>query len=37
LRAVATSPVVDLLEVHLAREILAPRGRVTLPGGVQLP
>jgi tetratricopeptide (TPR) repeat protein len=37
LRAVATSPVVDLLEVHLAREILAPRGRVSLPGGVQLP
>ena len=37
LRAVATSPVVDLLEVQLAREILAPRGRMTLPGGVQLP
>jgi len=37
LRAVATSPVVDLLEVHLAREILAPHGRVSLPGGVQLP
>ena len=37
LRAVATSPVVDLLEVHLARDLLAPRGRVTLPGGVQLP
>ena len=37
LRAVATSPVADLLEVHLARDLLAPRGRVTLPGGVQLP
>ncbi len=37
LRAVATSPVVDLLEVHLARELLAPHGRVSLPGGIQLP
>ncbi len=37
LRAVATSPVIDLLEVQLARELLAPRVRTDLPGNVQIP
>jgi hypothetical protein len=37
LRAVAQSPVIDLLEVQLARELLAPRVRADLPGNVQIP
>jgi tetratricopeptide (TPR) repeat protein len=37
LRAIATSPVIDLIEVQLAREMLAPRMRADLPGNVQLP
>jgi cellulose synthase operon protein C len=37
LRAVASAPVIDLLEVQLARELLAPSMRANLPGGVQLP
>ncbi|APR86512.1 cell wall surface anchor family protein [Minicystis rosea] len=37
LRAVATAPVIDLLEVQLARELTAPRVGAELPGGVQLP
>jgi tetratricopeptide (TPR) repeat protein len=37
LREVAKSPVIDLLEVHIAREMLAPRLRAELPGGVKLP
>jgi cellulose synthase operon protein C len=37
LRAVASAPVIDLLEVQLAREMLAPHVNTTLPGGVKLP
>jgi hypothetical protein len=37
LQAVAKSPVIDLLEVQLARDLVAPRVRADLPGGVQLP
>ena len=37
LRDVAKSPVIDLLEVQLARELLAPRTRTELPRGVTLP
>jgi tetratricopeptide (TPR) repeat protein len=37
LKAVAGAPVIDLLEVQLARDLLAPRVRADLPGGVQLP
>jgi tetratricopeptide (TPR) repeat protein len=37
LRQVAGSPVIDLLEVQLARDLTAPRVRADLPGGVQLP
>jgi hypothetical protein len=29
--------VIDLLEVHLARELLAPRLRAELPANVKLP
>lgn len=37
LKAVAGAPVIDLLEVQLARDLLAPRMRADLPGGVTLP
>lgn len=37
LREVAKSPVIDLLEVHIAREMLAPRLRADPPGGLKLP
>jgi hypothetical protein len=37
LKAVATAPVIDLLEVQLARDLTAPRVRADLPGGVKLP
>jgi hypothetical protein len=37
LRAVSQSPVIDLLEVHLAREMLAPPLRAELPPNVKLP
>jgi tetratricopeptide (TPR) repeat protein len=37
LKQVAGAPVVDLLEVQLARDLTAPRVRADLPGGVQLP
>ena len=37
LKQVASAPVMDLLEVQLARELTSPRGRADLPGGVQLP
>jgi tetratricopeptide (TPR) repeat protein len=37
LREVAKSPVIDLLEVQLARELLAPRLRADPPGDVKLP
>ncbi|HVY45206.1 MAG TPA: hypothetical protein VHB21_04965, partial [Minicystis sp.] len=37
LRAVASAPVIDLVEVQLAREMVAPPLRASLPGGVQLP
>ena len=37
LRAVAHAPVIDLLEVQLAREMLAPRVPASLPGDVRLP
>lgn len=37
LRAVSRSPVIDLLEVHLARELLAPRLKADLPRDVKLP
>jgi len=37
LRAVSRSPVIDLLEVHLAREMLAPRVKAELPQNVKLP
>ena len=37
LRQVAGAPVIDLLEVQLARDLTAPRVRADLPGGVQLP
>jgi hypothetical protein len=37
LRQVASSPVIDLLEVQLARDLTAPRVRADLPGGVKLP
>lgn len=37
LREVAKSPVIDLLEVNLAREMLAPRIQADLPAGTALP
>jgi cellulose synthase operon protein C len=37
LRAVSKSPILDLLEVHLAREMLAPSVRPELPRNVSLP
>lgn len=37
LKAVASAPVIDLLEVQLARDLTAPRVGAALPGGVQLP
>ena len=37
LRAVAGAPVIDLLEVQIARDLVAPRMRAPLPGGVQIP
>lgn len=37
LKAVASSPVIDLLEVRIARDLVAPAVRADLPGGVQLP
>jgi hypothetical protein len=37
LRQVAGAPVIDLLEVQLARDLTAPRVRADLPGGVKLP
>ena len=37
LKAVAKSPVIDLLEVNLARELTAPRMHAELPMGVKLP
>ncbi|MEZ4294530.1 MAG: hypothetical protein R3B70_06110 [Polyangiaceae bacterium] len=37
LRDVAKSPVLELLEVQIAREMLAPRMRTDLPTGVKLP
>jgi hypothetical protein len=37
LRAVSKSPILDLLEVHLAREMLAPALRPELPRNVSLP
>jgi hypothetical protein len=37
LKAVASAPVIDLLEVQLARDLTAPRLGAQLPGGVQIP
>jgi tetratricopeptide (TPR) repeat protein len=37
LRQVAGAPVIDLLEVQLARDLTAPRVRADPPGGVQIP
>jgi tetratricopeptide (TPR) repeat protein len=37
LRAVSNSPVLDLLEVHLAREMLAPPLRSDVPRGLAIP
>ncbi len=37
LKLVASAPVIDLLEVQLARELTTPRVRADLPGGVKLP
>jgi tetratricopeptide (TPR) repeat protein len=37
LRAVATAPVIDLLEVQLAREMVSKEPAPSLPGGVSLP
>jgi cellulose synthase operon protein C len=37
LRAVSKSPVIDLLEVHLAREMLAPTLHLDLPRNAVLP
>jgi hypothetical protein len=37
LKQVAGAPVIDLLEVQLARDITAPRVPADLPGGVQIP
>ncbi|MGK4003049.1 hypothetical protein WMF31_10540 [Sorangium sp. So ce1036] len=37
LRAVAKSPVIDLLEVHLARDLLAPSLHLDLPASARLP
>jgi len=37
LREVATSPVIDLMEVQLAREIIAPTFHATPPSGVTVP
>ncbi|AKT43128.1 hypothetical protein [Chondromyces crocatus] len=37
LRAVSRSPVIDLLEVHLARELVAPPMKAELPRNVKLP
>ena len=37
LRDVVKSPIIDLLEVQLARELLAPRVRAELPRNVRIP
>ena len=37
LRAVSKSPVIDLLEVQLAREMLAPELRLDVPRNASLP
>ncbi|KYF48587.1 hypothetical protein BE08_28975 [Sorangium cellulosum] len=37
LRAVSKSPVIDLLEVHIAREMLAPELRLDVPRNASLP
>jgi hypothetical protein len=37
LKQVAGAPVIDLLEVQLARDLTAPRVPADLPGGVKLP
>ena len=37
LRAVASSPVLDLLEVQIARDLTAPRLQASLPGNVKVP
>jgi hypothetical protein len=37
LRAVATSPVIDRLEVQIAREMVSTQLKASLPGGVSLP
>ncbi|WP_438014657.1 hypothetical protein WMF18_27650 [Sorangium sp. So ce315] len=37
LRAVSKSPVIDLLEVHIAREMLAPELRLDVPRNARLP
>lgn len=37
LREVAKSPVIDLLEVNLAREMLAPRIQAELPADLKIP
>jgi tetratricopeptide (TPR) repeat protein len=37
LKAVASAPVLDLLEVQLARDLTAPRVSAQLPGGVKIP
>jgi tetratricopeptide (TPR) repeat protein len=37
LKAVAGAPVLDLLEVQLARDLTAPRVSAQLPGGVKIP
>ena len=37
LRKVAESPVLDLMEVQIARDILAPRTSYALPKGTKVP
>lgn len=37
LKSVAAAPVIDLLEVQIARDLTAPPMRAPLPGGVQIP
>lgn len=37
LRAIARSPIIDLLEVQIARELFTPRVRIEVPPGVALP
>jgi len=37
LREVASKPLLELMEVQLARDILAPRTRAKVPGKYQLP